>query len=485
MSADLRVDDAHPRLDERAPTRRRATSTISVPALLAATSFVLYGALTWSLYIRRMANWDSAVLGQAVDGYAHLSAPIANTLGPGANQLGDHFSPILAVLAPLYRVAPHMLTLQLVQILLVSASVYILSRAAIRTLGPAQGAIIGAAYMLSFGVQSGVNEGFHELAFAAFFLTIVGERYLARSYSSAALWALPLLLVKEDMGPVVAVFAFVLLLRGARRVGAALLGVAAVHTLLTTLILIPAMNTREQYDFFSLALDGTGKPDAGVLDLLATTADPVRWVAVVLSVLVTGALCCRSPFLLLALPLFAERILAPWAYYWGPFGHYNLPAMTIVFIAAIEGLSRLSRSDDALHRRIAAGGAILGLVTSVAMLPWFALGELSSASAWRADERARAIEELTERIPDGASVQADRTLAAYLFADHNLYTFEMPHAPRPTGAGIPTDYIAIDGEGWGDEPPQPIPYARSLYPAENYDVVYQHDVITLHKRVTG
>jgi uncharacterized membrane protein len=452
---------------------------------LAATSFVLYGALTVSLYIRRMANWDSAVLGQAVDGYAHLSAPIANTLGPGANQLGDHFSPILAVLAPLYRLAPHMLTLQLAQILLVSASVYVLSRAAVRMLGPLKGGILGAAYMLSFGLQSGVNEGFHELAFAAFFLTMVGDRYLARSYTSAALWALPLLLVKEDMGPVVAVFAVVLILRGERRIGAGLLGVAAVTTLLTTLVLVPALNSREQYDFFSLALDGTGQPDAGLLDLLGTAADPVRWVAVVLSVLVTGALCCRSPFLLLALPLFAERILAPWAYYWGPFGHYNLVAMTIVFIAAIEGLSRMSQSEDALQRRVAAGGAILGLMTSIAMLPWFALAELGSASAWQPDERARAIEELTQRIPEGASVQADRTLAAFLFADHDLYTFEMPNAPRPTGAGIPTEYIAIDGEGWGDEPPQPIPYARSLYPSETYVVVYQHDVITLLKRVTG
>ncbi|MDR1512837.1 MAG: hypothetical protein LBS56_05050 [Propionibacteriaceae bacterium] len=47
------------------------------------------------------ASWDLAIFEQAVRGYANLQEPVVNLKGAGFNQLGDHFSPALALLAPI------------------------------------------------------------------------------------------------------------------------------------------------------------------------------------------------------------------------------------------------------------------------------------------------------------------------------------------------------------------------------------------------
>jgi hypothetical protein len=44
--------------------------------------------------------WDLGIFEQVVKSYAHLRAPVADLKGPGFNILGDHFSPITALIAP-------------------------------------------------------------------------------------------------------------------------------------------------------------------------------------------------------------------------------------------------------------------------------------------------------------------------------------------------------------------------------------------------
>lgn len=77
------------------------------PYLLAVALFVAYTALSLARY-RHLAtrSWDLGIFEQAVRAYAHLQAPVVDLKGPGANVLGDHFSPVTALLAPVYRVFP-------------------------------------------------------------------------------------------------------------------------------------------------------------------------------------------------------------------------------------------------------------------------------------------------------------------------------------------------------------------------------------------
>ncbi len=140
-------------------------------------------------------SWDVAIFEQAIRGYAHLGAPIVDVKGPGYNLLGDHFSPLLVVFAPFYRLLPGPSTLMVGQALLIGLSVAVIARAAMRHLGTAAGIAVALAYGLSWGIQSGVNFDFHEVCLAMPLLALAGEAYLDRRWGRVALWSGLLLLV--------------------------------------------------------------------------------------------------------------------------------------------------------------------------------------------------------------------------------------------------------------------------------------------------
>lgn len=465
---------------------RRSRLARHLPLALSLLTAGVYSLLAVHRYWQRDISWDSAVLGQAVAAYSRLEAPVADTLGPGVNQLSDHFSPILALIAPVYRVVPHVMTLQLVQVLLIAVSVFFVARAAVRHLGVLSGGGLGLAYALSFGLQSGVDKGFHELAFAALFISISGDRYLQGRFREAALWSLPLLLVKEDMGLVVGAFGLVLVLKGCRRLGAALIGLAAAYTVIVMGVVIPALNPRGEYNFIKMATDESGGSGIGTVGaLLGDMSQPVRWITVLLSLAVTAFLCVRSPYALLALPIFLERIAAPWAYYWGPYGHYNLPVMTILFVAAIEGAVLLRSSARPPLRQVGTYGGVAAGLVSLGFLPLFHLGSVLKPSAWEQTERASVLRDLIDEIPEGASVQSDSRIAALVYESHPTFTFQLPNHIPDVASGVTADYIIVDESRWDADEGSAVDYARETHPGDDYRVVYDEAGLVLLERVTS
>ncbi|NUP38743.1 MAG: DUF2079 domain-containing protein [Streptomyces sp.] len=171
------------------------------PYLLAAVFSVAYFLLSLVRYRRMLTmSWDLGIFEQAVKGYAHLHAPTTALKGPGFNALGDHFSPIDALIAPFYRVFPTPVTLLAAQALLFALSVVPVTRGAGLLLGRGRGLAIGAAYGLSWGVQRAVDFDYHEIAFAMPLLAFSLEAVVRKRWAPALWWALPLVLVKEDLG---------------------------------------------------------------------------------------------------------------------------------------------------------------------------------------------------------------------------------------------------------------------------------------------
>ncbi len=139
---------------------------------------------------------------------------------------------------------------------------------------------VGVVYGLSFGIASAVGFDFHEIAFAvpllAFSLSALGQGRLGH----AAAWALPLVLVKEDLGvTAVAVIGVLIAWRGARRLGivTAIIGVAA--TAIEMTVLLPWVNATGSYDYWSKFSDGrsllaviTTLPELKLSTLLFTIA---------------------------------------------------------------------------------------------------------------------------------------------------------------------------------------------------------------------
>jgi uncharacterized membrane protein len=183
-----------------------------VPWLIASAAFAAYSVISVSFIVRLdPGSVDVAIFTEYVKRYAHLNAPIVDVRSPGLNLLGDHFHPIVALLAPFFLLASTPVTLVVGQALLVAVSVIPVSRAAAAKLGRTPARIIAAAYALSWGLQQMIGFDFHELAFAVPLLACSLSALVRGRTRAAALWAIPLVFVKEDQGFTVAAIGLIML----------------------------------------------------------------------------------------------------------------------------------------------------------------------------------------------------------------------------------------------------------------------------------
>ncbi|MGH3422936.1 MAG: DUF2079 domain-containing protein, partial [Streptosporangiaceae bacterium] len=97
----------------------------------AAVAFCAYAAISlFRLLQLNPSSWDLGIYTEYVKQYADLRAPVVDIRAPGFNLLGDHFQPIVAVLAPFFRIFPSSATLVVGQALLVAASIFPVSQLA-------------------------------------------------------------------------------------------------------------------------------------------------------------------------------------------------------------------------------------------------------------------------------------------------------------------------------------------------------------------
>jgi uncharacterized membrane protein len=432
-----------------------------IAAVWAALCGAAYTALTLARFRRfEPTSYDNAIFEQAIRGYAHLQAPIVPIKGPGFNLLGDHFSPVIALVGPAYRLFPAAQTLLVVQAVLIAVSVYVVSSLGLRRLGIWAGGGIAVAYGLSFGLQSAVKADFHEVAFAAPLLALAGAAYVERQHGRVVAWSLPLLLVKEDLGLTVALIGVVLWLAGERRRGVILAAAGGMGFLLVVLLLIPALNPEGAYAYTS-AVGG----DRGLLETVVD--DPGRkLLTVVMTFAVAGFAALVSPWALLVLPTFAWRFAGDNPFYWGTDFHYSLLLMAIVAVAAIDAMDR--------HPRLRPT-AVVAIGFTAAMLVSSPLASLVDPDFYDDPPRAAAAERVLALIPDGASVDTDIGLMTHLTTDHDVTWIGTPGNSTP-------DWVLFDvGSGFSAPYDDAVAYAEERYD-EPYTLAEDLDGYQLARR---
>ena len=245
--------------------RRRPVRRSTAPYLLLGLLFLAgYAVLTISHYRHEAAlPPGTARVMQEIHGYASLSAPDITVHGARVNALGLHFSPMLALLTPLYWVFPDALTLLLVQAALFAGSVTVVAATAGRLWGghgrtQARGRalLLGTAYGLSWGLQSAVGTDFRVTCFAVPLVALSLRNVLLERWQRAGLWALPLVFVQEDLALTVAVIGLVLVLRRRWASGATLAGFGVAALLIIVDWLIPHFGTGGSYLYWSRLPDG-------------------------------------------------------------------------------------------------------------------------------------------------------------------------------------------------------------------------------------
>src|SRR5262245_32683505 len=96
-----------PDLGAAGPVAGARTSMDPVTWVIALAAFTAYDTLAVFKYLRLdPGSWDLGMFTEYVKQLAHLHAPVVSIRGAGFNLLGDHFHPIVWLLAPLFRVFP-------------------------------------------------------------------------------------------------------------------------------------------------------------------------------------------------------------------------------------------------------------------------------------------------------------------------------------------------------------------------------------------
>ena len=465
-------------------------------------------------------SWDLGIYTEYVKQYAHLKAPVVDIRAAGFNLLGDHFQPIVALLAPIFRVFPSAATLLIAQALLAALSVFPVSQLAREKLGVGPGRAIALAYGFCWGLQQMVEFDFHEIAFAVPLLAFSLSALVRGHLKAATWWALPLVFVKEDQGFTVAAIGLYLIIAGLRasgpapatsgpqergstggvpanqdpdglrrmRAGLLLLIWGFGWSFLAIGVIIPHVNPAHQYGYWS---DGGVLAPGGHLSALGLVeqflhAWPDKLQTIVLLLLPTAFIALRSPLALIAVPSLLLRFLSTNSSFWGTFWHYNATIMPIVFIAAIDALVRIRAamdSDDpggfaswASGRRgpwcaILAGarhyGVAMMLAIAVPLAFYFPLSNLWNAQTYRISPHVAAAEAAMAKVPDGATVQTTLDLLAPLAARTDTFWIGNSGNPR-------TQYLVFDGRDSDYSPAVTnVPaFIAQLYPHHVYTQIF-------------
>lgn len=413
---------------------------------LAAALFAIYATLAIRNQQHMLTGgFDLGIFDEAVRNYAHGLLPYAAL--KGYDLLGDHFSPIWAVIAPIYRLYPTVYTLLLVQAALMALAAVPLVRWAASAIGPRTAAVVGVGYGLSWGIASAVGFDVHEVAFAvpmlAFSATALGQR----RWRAAAAWGLPLLLVKEDLGFTLAAIGVYIAVRGARRLGIATAAAGVAGSLLEVNMLIPAFSPGGNYTYkgsLDSVLNGgiTALPD----DVVHLVTPQMKLVTLLTLLACTGFLALRSPITLLVVPTLGWRFLSTDSAYWGTRYQYSAVLMPIVFAGLVHAVVLLRASHRRQLRSVGYAGLAACVAITALLLPQYPLAALTYRGTWHTDPRIAAGRNVIAMIPSGTTVAAGNQLVPQL-TDRDSVVLLDPRTPA-----VRPPWVLIDTQDPGNFP---------------------------------
>jgi uncharacterized membrane protein len=347
------------------PKRAHLVGVGVVTAVIAA----IYAVFSLTLYYTfKTSAYDLTIFDQAVRSYAHFQPGISplkgvhNGFGPHFSVLGDHFSPIIAVLAPLYWIHNSPSTLLVAQGLLLALAIPSLWLFARRAFGggakaTAAAYFVAIAYGLSWPLAEAAAFDFHEAAFAPVLTAIALERFQAGRLRTALIALAALLLVKEDMGLFVAGAGIWLVLTSRQRmvrrqwvVGIALVVIGVAWTAFATYVLIPFFGGNGSYYWAYSALGNNVPQVIGHIirhpasSFMTMFSHPQQRETLKYLLGAFGFLPLLSPVFIVVIPLLVERMLnSQFPNWWVIAFQYNSYLVVPLVCAAVDGAARLDR----------------------------------------------------------------------------------------------------------------------------------------------
>ncbi|MFI5838290.1 DUF2079 domain-containing protein [Catenuloplanes sp. NPDC051500] len=296
---------------------------------------------------------DLGIFHQAVQGWAYGGWPDVPI--KGYPQLGDHFSPIFALLAPVLWIYDSAIVLVYAQVILICLSgipIYHIFR---RRYGIWVGAGMLIAYLGAHAVTGTIMFPVHEVMFGAPLLAWGLERALAGKWNHATAIFMLLVTVKEDGGLFCVMLGLFALFNRRWRHGAFLIAWGVVWFVLTLKLIIPTVNPGG----FTYAVDYQQSLHAdGILEGIPyMITHPVEIIGILIDhpskvetwmklLLPVGFAALASPLALLIVPIMMSRMLSSRDTQWASNLYYDMPLMPVLFAAVADSIRRVGSLID-------------------------------------------------------------------------------------------------------------------------------------------
>lgn len=371
------------------------------------------------------------------------------------NILGDHFEPILALLAPIYWVINDVRFLLFIQALIVSLGawpIYMLGKEKLKSVFA--GLAIASTYLFFIGIQTAMEFDFHPLIFLAPILAYLYYFIDKKRYLWVYVFTVLALLTKEVASIYIFFFGvYAFFIKKERKLGLVLMGLGILWYILVVNLIIPYGFGRH-YGHIS-AYDALGTSALGiiktvftnpfyVLNILFTPGNKITtWFSIFGS---TGFLAILSPStLLLAIPMIGEKFLtlskaSVWTVWW----HYTATITPIIMIAAINGIQNLKEKFKHIHYNWAVFGSLVVFISTMSISFIFhnnpdrttPLSRIFNSDFYKSSQDIIDFQEIEKLIPDDASLATTDTLLPHLAHRQEIYRV------HPTVPNV--DYVIIN-----------------------------------------
>lgn len=381
---------------------------------------------------------------------------LSSSLSTGGSYLGEHFSPLLAVFAPLYRLWSEAYILFLAQTVILGGSALIVYKIGRARKIPREWAVVVASLFLIYQPLRLANifdlreDNLFVPVFLFAFLSLERRRYGFFVFSCVLSW-----LIKENAGVFTALLGTWLLVRRKERKAALGSGLAIASALVFVMVNLyvtphfsgegPTMLTKRlgvlgtnNADLFGASLSNPLASFSAIFDRVLNREN-FRYAAKVLVPFLLFAWASPFVFMIALIGLLMNLILGVKLGF-----HYECVLIPFLFYTLICGVHALLAGNVSFFgRRVAVGRPELIMGTTLLFLLFFGRSPSFTARDFRPDERDVFISKILSQIPQDVSVTAQPIIHPHVCARKQAELFR--------GQAPTTDYAIFDLSPWRDQ----------------------------------
>ena len=461
----------------------------SLGVLAAAYAAALLALGFKSYAVHTAGAYDLGIFDQVVWATLH-GAPLRSSIKGDLSILGDHFSPVLALLAPLYLLWDDPRCLLVVQTAAIAAGVVPAYRLARRRFDPPLALCFAAAYLAYPPTRNVNGYDFHPVALVIPLL-LAAALWLEEGRTGWFLAALGLATCCQENVPlVVAGWGAALVAFRPRRplLGATLAAAGLATFLLLVLVVIPRFGGAERFGYLS-RYGHLGESLPAILRTLLTrpwlVLQHLVWPPPKIEYLlrVLGPLAFLPllrggwRWLLPVAPVLLQNTLARYPPMYSVAFQYTAPMTPFLFLGALDGARGLVAGRAAGPGPRWADARGVALLLAAALVLGGGESQVWQARLRRCEPRFAAIEPALAALPRDASVSAQAGVFSHLAHRHHAYLF-----PDRVGEA---DYVVLDRQGylyrWQLSRPE-YDELVAMLPARGYALALEQDGFLIFRR---